>query len=187
MAAESKRPRRDAKVAANVDQTNWRVKVRNASKIKFDDDAKRRFIEHFAKHNRKTHACKAAGVCLQTVDIHYEKDPEFAAAYDAAIVEYRDRIMEHAEDLMINGVKTPIIGGKDRDEVVGHKIEYPVNLLAMEMRRVEPGFKDRSEVDLKGGGGVLVVPANAAADEWTKIVEGQNAQTVQPDPPEAAQ
>lgn len=175
------------KKAEKADDTNWRIRIRNAGNIRFDDDAKRRFLEVFAKNNRKSHAAAAAGVCLQTVNNHIENDPEFAAAIENAIVEYRDRIMEHAQELMLEGTDVPLIGGKDKDEVVAYKREYPTNLIAMEMRRVEPGFKDRSEIDLKGGGGVLVVPANAASDEWQKIVEGRNADTVQPDPPEAAQ
>jgi hypothetical protein len=104
-----------------------------------------------------------------------------------ALEQYHARFMEHWDRLVYEGTEEPIIGGQYKDEVVAHKTIFPTNLIAMEARRIEPGFKERSEIDLKGGGGVLVVPANAAPDEWAKIVEGNNAETVQPDPPEAAQ
>jgi len=187
MAAPSKnRPKTAARHAKRADQSTWRTRLQ-AAKIKFDDAAKDRYLTVLAQTGFKSRACMAAGVTRQTVAQHAENDPEFAEAMEEALDKYQARFMEHWDELVYEGVEEPIIGGKDRDEVIAHKRVYPINLIAMEARRVEPGFKERSEVDIKGGGGVLVVPANAAPDEWAKIVEGNNANTVQPDPPEAAQ
>jgi hypothetical protein len=187
MAAPSKhRPETAKRHAARADQTNWRKKLQ-AARLKFDDAAKERYLTVLAATGFKTRAALAAGVSCQTVGTHAENDPDFAEAMQGALEQYHARFMEHWDELVYEGTEEPIIGGKDRDEVIAHKRVYPINLIAMEARRVEPGFKERSEVDIKGGGGVLVVPANAAPDEWAKIVEGENANTVQPDPPEAAQ
>lgn len=178
------RPKTAAKHAARADQSNWRTKLQ-AARLKFDDEAKERYIAVLATTGFKTRAAMAAGISCQTANNHIENDPDFAEAVDDALSRYHARFMEHWETLVYEGTEEPIIGGPDRDEVVATKRIYPINLIAMEARRVEPGFKERSEIDLKGGGGVLVVPANASPDEWQKIVEGQNAETVQPDPPEA--
>lgn len=187
MAAPSKhRPKTAARHAKRADQSTWRTKLQ-AARIKFDDAAKERYLTVLGQTGFKSRACMAAGVTRQTVAQHVENDPDFAEAVEEALDRYQARFMEHWDELVYEGVEEPIIGGKDRDEVIAHKRVYPINLIAMEARRVEPGFKERSEVDIKGGGGVLVVPANAAPDEWAKIVEGNNANTVQPDPPEAAQ
>jgi len=185
MAAPSKhRPKTAARHAARADQTNWRTKLQ-AARLKFDDAAKERYLTVLAATGFKTRAAKAAGVSCQTVATHVENDPDFAEAMQGALEDYHARFMEHWDRLVYEGTEEPIIGGKDKDEVVATKTVFPTNLIAMEARRVEPGFKERSEVDIKGGGGVLVVPANASQDEWQKIVEGRNAETVQPDPPEA--
>lgn len=187
MAAPSKtRPKTAARHAKRADQSNWRTKLQ-ATRLKFDDAAKERYLTVLAATGFKTRAAQAAGVTRQTVATHEENDPDFAEAMQEALDHYHSRFMQHWDTLVYEGTEEPIIGGKDRDEVIAHKRVYPINLIAMEARRVEPGFKERSEVDIKGGGGVLVVPANAAPDEWAKIVEGNNANTVQPDPPEAAQ
>lgn len=187
MAAPSKhRPKTAARHAARADQTNWRKKLQ-AARLKFDDAAKDRYLTVLAKTGFKTRAALAAGVSCQTVATHAENDPDFAEAMQGALEQYHARFMEHWDTLVYEGTDEPMIGGKDKDEVVCYKKVYPTNLIAMEARRVEPGFKERSEIDIKGGGGVLVVPANADPDEWQKIVEGRNAETVQPDPPEAAQ
>ena len=180
------RPKTAARHAARADQTNWRTKLQ-AARLKFDDAAKERYLLVLAQTGFKTRAALAVGVSCQTVATHAENDPDFAEAMQGALDQYHARFMEHWDTLVYEGMDEPIIGGKDRDEVIATKKVYPINLIAMEARRVEPGFKERSEIDLKGGGGVLVVPATADPDEWAKIVEGQNAQTVQPDPPEAAQ
>lgn len=186
MAAEQtkKRPNKAARDAARADQSTWRHKMQ-AARLKFDDKAKDRYLTVLAATGFKSRAAMAAGVSRATVDNHLEADPDFAEAVQEALDNYHARFMEHWETLVYEGTEEPIIGGPDRDEVVATKRIYPINLIAMEARRVEPGFKERSEIDLKGGGGVLVVPANASPDEWQKIVEGQNATTVQPDPPEA--
>lgn len=187
MAAPSKhRPKTAKRHAARADQTNWRTKLQ-AARLKFDDAAKERYLEVLGHTGFKTRAAMAAGISCQTANNHIENDPDFADAVEDALARYHSRFMEHWESLVYEGTEEPIIGGKDKDEVVAYKKVMPINLIAMEARRVEPGFKERSEVDIKGGGGVLVVPANAAPDEWAKIVEGENANTVQPDPPEAAQ
>lgn len=179
------RPKTAERHAKRADQTNWRTKLQ-AARLKFDDAAKDRYITVLAATGFKSRACMAAGVTRQTVAHHAENDPDFAEAMEEALDRYHARFMEHWDKLVYEGTEEPIIGGPDRDEVVAYKKVMPINLIAMEARRVEPGFKERSEIDLKGGGGVLVVPANASQDEWQKIVEGRNAETVQPDPPEAA-
>lgn len=185
MAAPSKnRPKTAARHAQRADQSTWRTRLQ-AAKLKFDDAAKDRYLTVLAQTGFKSRACMAAGVTRQTVAQHVENDPDFAEAVEEALDKYHARFMEHWDRLVYEGTEEPIIGGKDKDEVVATKTVFPTNLIAMEARRVEPGFKERSEVDIKGGGGVLVVPANASQDEWQKIVEGRNAETVQPDPPEA--
>lgn len=186
MAAEQTKrfPKKAARDAARADQSNWRKKLQ-AARLKFDDVAKRRYLDTLAATGHKSCACQAAGTVRSTVDRHLENDPDFAEAVEDALLAYHSRFMKHWDMLVHEGVDEPIIGGKDRDEIVGYKKVYPTNLIAMEAKRVEPTFKERSEVDIKGGGGVLVVPANTTSDEWQKIVEGKNADTVQPDPPEA--
>lgn len=151
----------------NVDMSNWRQKMKE-ERVKFDDDRKEVFLNHFRQRNRLGEAAKAAGVTGATVRKHLENDPDFFEAFEEARLDYKDQFMDHVQNLMLEGIREPIFGGQFKDEEVGQKVTYPTNLIAMEMRRVEPEYKERVEIDAKVQGGVLAVPADAGMSvaEW---------------------
>lgn len=165
-------PRKTAPVVGKgsgrkVKLANWRTEIQ-ASRLKFDDDAKARFLEHFRQFGRMGQAAEAAGVGGNTVRSHLDKDPDFAEAFQDAKDAYRDRVHETAYAVAVEGIDEPIIGGEFKDEVVAYKKVYATNILAMELKRVDPGYKERSEVDMNVRGGVLVAPAQCSPDEWIK-------------------
>ena len=149
----------------NVDQSSWRQELKER-RIKFDDDAKKRFLDVYREFNLMMRAAEAACVSLQTVKNHLENDPEFAELFEEAKESYKDRVLEHHRNLAFNGITNDVFAGKDGDKV-GTKTEYPIQLVAMEVKKVDPSYKERSEIDLKtNGGGVLVAPAGMTAEEW---------------------
>lgn len=157
----------------------WRQKLQ-ASKIKFDDLKKAIYLNHLRKYGRKMQACRAAGVSLDTVNDHLNNDPEFLKAREEALAEYADVVQQLAWKLM-NGVAKPIVGGKFKDEVVATEMVHATNLLAMEMRKTDPAYKERSEVDVNNkGGGVLVVPAGISPEEFVRQEEARNANKTEP-------
>jgi hypothetical protein len=163
-----------------VDQTNWRTKLMT-NRIKFDDAAKRTFLEHFAKTNRLMEACAVAGVTRHCVHDHQRNDPDFAEAYEDAKQRYRDSLHQHAEDLIFNGVEKPVIGGRNKDIIIATTVEYPIPLLQMELKRVDPDYKDRQVVENTGGGsGVVLIPAHMDAEDWIKEQMEKNAQRKDP-------
>lgn len=148
-----------------VDQAKWRKEVIE-SRIKFDDLAKGRFLELYARDGNFRSAAKACGVAYSTVKLHIDTDPDFAEAVFEAKEDYKDRVITHAQSLIFDGVKEPIFGGQFKDEHVGDKVTFPTNLLAMEMKRVEKGYHERSEVDVTVKGGVLLIPQGETVDTW---------------------
>lgn len=163
---------------ARADMAGWRKKVQ-ASKLKFDDVQKGIYINVLSKTGRRQQAADAAGVCYQTVMVHRENDPEFEASFQAALGTWADTIHKLAMKLM-EGVKKPIVGGKDKDVIVAHELVHATNLLAMEMRRTNAEYKERSEIDLKHGGSVLIAPAEMTPEEWIKQQEAKNADRKEP-------
>ena len=162
-----------------ADQRNWRVKLL-ASRIKFDDPAKEIFLREFAKHGRAKHAASDAGVSVLTVLNHRKNDPDFAQAYDEASAAYRDKFVEKAiQDLAYKG--TPIMKvNQVTGEVYEERRDHPVRLLELELKRVDPSFRDKHEVALTGGGGVLVVPAAMTPAEWVKDQAKKNEDRMNP-------
>ncbi len=157
----------------SLDMTNWRVKLM-ASRIKFDDERKKIFLEHFSKTSRVGEACQVAGVNNQTVLYHYKNDPDFAESYEAAKLKYRDSLQALAEDLIFNGVEKPIIGGRNKDMIIATTIDYPIPLLQMELKRVDPDYKDRQVVENVGSGAVVLIPAHMDPEQWIKEQMAKN-------------
>lgn len=150
-----------------ADQSNWRVKLR-AQSIKFDDEQKETYLVAISEHGRRTDAARSANVCPQTVANHLKNDPDFARAFDNAIGEYRDKVRGVAQKLALEGVEEPIIGGQFKDTVVATKLVYATNILAMEMRRTDPEYRDKqTEAVTDEAQGVLVAPAEVdSLEAW---------------------
>ena len=145
---------------AKSDMSTWRKKLQ-ASKVTFDDTRK-------GIYRRKMQSARAAGVAASTVLDHYNNDKVFAEAVEEALKEWADEVHQLAWKLM-QGVKKPIVGGKFKDEIITHELVHATNLLAMELKKTDPAYKERSEVDLNNkGGGVLLVPAGMKPEEFIK-------------------
>jgi hypothetical protein len=162
-----------------VDTIAWRKELR-IQRIKFDDPAKQRFLEEFSKWNLMTPSAAAAGVSLQTVQNHLKNDEEFIAAFENCKINYRDRVIAHGQKLIFDGIEEPIIGGEFRNEIIAHKQVIFPNLVAMEMRKVDPDYKDRKELDHKNTGGcVIVAPSGMTAEEWIISEQESNKKTAE--------
>jgi hypothetical protein len=160
-----------------ADQTNWRRNL-IASRIKFDDPSKAIYLAAIAEHGRKGDAAKAAGVSLQTVNNHLENDPDFLAAFEAARISYRDKVVSHAANLALEGIP------RKRLDKEGNTIEewreYPVRLVELELKFVEPEYREKQVLDVNAAGGVLVAPATVTPTEWAAAQAKANAEKRNP-------
>ena len=87
-----------------ADQSDWRKKLK-ASRIKFDDPAKARYLAELERTGRRGMAAQAAGVCNETVNRHIKDvDPDFAAACTSAEQAFADRICNKIEVEAVEGV-----------------------------------------------------------------------------------
>ncbi len=143
------------KTRPRSDQIGWRVKLQQ-SRLKFDDDQKQIFLQELALHGLKGRASEAAGVCPNTVSKHIKNDPEFEAAVNESVESYRDKFVDHAMTLAYDGIEVKKYN-KDGD-LVEERRDYPIPLILAELKRVEPGYRDKQTIDLNARGGVLVVP-----------------------------
>lgn len=161
-------------VGVNADQTTWRVKLQQ-SRLKFDDDQKHVYLSQLGKHGMKGRAAEEAGVSQLTVLKHAENDPDFAEARAQATVKYRDKFVDHITDLSLNGVLIEKFN-KDGD-LLERRQEYPIPLIMMEGKRVEPNYRDKQVIDLDDlPGGVLVVPAAMSPEAYVKASEERVAE-----------
>lgn len=148
--------------------------------IPFTAERKQHYLEMLRSHETlggcRALCAEAVGISLSTLQHHLKVDQAFAEAYEDAIQAFIDQNMfvkalERARD----GVERPIIGGKDRDQVVATERVYSDSLMLAMLRAHRPEFKDKGDgpggaggsFGTPGGGGVMVIPsAPANIADW---------------------
>jgi hypothetical protein len=97
--------------------------------------ARRRLLERLAAGDTVAAACKAAGVNKTTVYDWRHRDPDFDAAWlaavDAGVVATLDQLADEARRRAVDGVRRPVYQGGVQ---VGETIEYSDCLLALLLR-----------------------------------------------------
>jgi len=109
--------------------------------------ARERFLHWLRLGWSVTAARQFAGLAKETVYKHRERDPAFAAAWEAALEEGTDRLEDEAVRRAVHGVKDPIVY---EGKIVGARLKYSDVLLItlLNARRPEK-FKYRAEVTEK--------------------------------------
>lgn len=130
----------------------------------FTDELKAAFLEEMAEHGRLQTACAAVGISQTTVRKHREIDEVFAELYAEALDTYRDRLVGHHQDLVFNGTTRR---SYDRNgNVVSEEQIYPIRLIELELKKVDPAYRDKQEIGVNVTGGVFLAPANHTIEDW---------------------
>ncbi len=115
---------------------------------------KEQFLKAFAVQGTKLHAAQAAGVARPTVDSWLKNDPEFRAAFGAA--------MEDSVDMLEHAGRVRAVAGVTRtvyyqDKPIGTRTEFSdtMNIFLLKGRRPEV-FRERYELGGLGGGPVEI-------------------------------
>lgn len=159
------------------DEGNWRVRI-ISQRDKLDERAKGVFIEEYSKHGRMGHAAQSAGVGTQTIRRHMTADKDFGEACLEAEHMYRDRLIQHHQNLVFDGTTKKTY---DRLGVlVSEEQVFPIRLIELELKKHDEGYRDKREVELKVTGGVLIAPPEVASvDDWedrfsnNKVIDGE--------------
>lgn len=146
-----------------VDQSNWRKKLQT-SRIKFDDEQKDIYLKHLAETGLKGASANKVGVSLLTVKNHRENDPDFMDAYEQALEDYRDRVVDHHTNLIFEGELKKRYN-KDGD-LVEETRTYPIRLIELELKKVDPSYREKQQIEVAHAGGVLVAPAEMTPNDW---------------------
>lgn len=152
-------------------EINMEILQLSQDPTKFDEAAKQRALLALSVFGTVTKACQAAGVCLQTILNHRKKDKEFAQAWEEAKQIFKDQLEMKAYELAVEGIPMPIIGGKDRDEIITWVKKYEPRLIELILKRHIEDYRDQSKVDHNVSGGVLVVNARPSQEEFLRRAE----------------
>lgn len=142
----------------------WRTRIK-MSRHKFGEREKEIFLLEYGKWGRMGESAAAAGVSTQTVRKALDDDEEFAEALIMQETEYRDKLLGHHQDLLFNGTQKE---SYDRNgQLVSRETIYPIRLIELELKKHDPGYRDKQEIKHEHTGGVLVAPAEMKSiEDW---------------------
>lgn len=120
----------------NLFPTKWK---------QFDDEPRGIYLAHLAQCGRHATAARLTGVGYHTPLRHRKEDPEFAAQCEAAMQIYIDALHEEAYRRAVDGIDEEYY--HKTGEVSCVKTKYSDTLLLALLKRHDPGFKDRVEID----------------------------------------
>lgn len=154
-------------------------------KGKWTPTARAIFLERFAQTGVWYHSAHDAGLCGDTVRHYMKTDKSFAEEVERARQAYRELLENAAHRRAVHGVPRPIIGGRNKDQVVAIETVYSDGLLQFLMRANDrEKYGDQVKVDNTHRGGVLVVSPNVTdSTSWEQMAalsQGPTGAVVQP-------
>lgn len=112
------------------------------------------FLSELAERGNVTDAARAAGIPRRSAYEWRGADPDFAAAWDAALDEAADTMEREAWRRAIEGVEKPVfgsLGGKSGSGEIGRVQEYSDTLLIFLLKGARPE-KYRERIDARHSG-----------------------------------
>lgn len=141
------------------------------------------FLKYVSKTGNPVQSAKLAKCRWGSIQSLVRLVPEFADMFEVAKASFAEALHSEAVRRAVKGWDEPVIGGRNRDQVVAHVKRYDSRLMELLLKRHDPLFKDQNEATVKITGGVLVVPGiSSSQDDW----EQMHNQISAPPPPGAS-
>ena len=122
--------------------------------ITFTPELKAKYLEHYRANGcLRASAAEQVGVRLRCIEHHRTIDPEFRESMDEIKAQYVEQnYVTKAREYALEGVEEPIIGGKERNEIVAYKRNVSPDMLKFLIRRDDPSFREGADRRDEDGG-----------------------------------
>jgi len=147
----------------------WRERWLEKNK-KLTSEVKGDFLWELSRCGLKTRAAELCGISVQVVEQTSKEEKEFASAMTESLEEYASWLQNKARGQFVEGLDTYKV---NKGEVVMHNgkevIEkvFPNNpMMQMELKRVNPAYREKTEIDLNVQSAVLVAPSLSKVQDW---------------------
>jgi hypothetical protein len=112
--------------------------------VSFTAMLKEVFITAYAQCGQIQRSCDAVGITWKSYMRERQRDPEFAERCDEAERRYADALIVELRRRAVDGWEEPVVGGRNRDEIVAYVKKYDSNLLLAELRKRVPEYKENA-------------------------------------------
>lgn len=121
----------------------------------FDETKRNEFLMALAESGNISYACRRVGVPRTTLDKYRNENAEYNEFMDDALAYYADTVVGAAHQRAVHGYTVPIVGGRNKDEIVAHEVRYSDSLMAMMLKTVDPRFNPTQKVEVSGQAGLI--------------------------------
>ena len=112
------------------------------------------FLNVVAETGCVSDACKAIQVSRKTVYGWREADGEFCSDWKYALEDYKDKLQKEADRRAVEGVDHPVTY---MGMITATYKDYSDQLLLARLKRLDPEYKDRQQVEHTGDVGLRVI------------------------------
>lgn len=160
---------------------DWRAHMQGQRQAQFNDRRKAIYLHALSMFGRKSHAARAAGVSMSTIQNHRNADVDFSEAEEFALEHYLDHLREAVYEQGVVGIMQPMID--KNGSIAAYRREMSPQLLLAEIKKFDPDYRDNRKIDLNVNGqmqhGVLRMPSAPSVEDWEKkaesLTDAQNA------------
>lgn len=132
---------------------------------KFDAELRLRFLQLYSLCGQIQRSAQECGISPTTVRKLAKKDPDFAEAMAEALCDYKEAVERELVRRAVLGYDEPVY---QKGEQVGTIRKHSDRLLELLIKKLDPSYKEKAEVDVNVTGGVLAIPATESKDDWAK-------------------
>lgn len=109
-----------------------------------------KFFEALESTGRYSAAARAVGWSQLELSRYRKQNPDFQVLCDLALEGYADVFIQEAQRRAVKGTKKPIVGGRERDKIVAHEMQYSDRLMELFLKRGDPTFNEKSKLEIEG-------------------------------------
>lgn len=158
-----------------LDMTGFTKMYKDLKKVKITDELKDAYCDRLLVHGKKTIAAIEVGLHYNTVREHAKIDPGFQEAIAEALAARSQRIVDGLEESALNGEVS--LGYDKEGNLISEKVVFETPLRMAMLKRHDPEYVDRKEIEHTHRGGVLVVPGRLTMESWRELFEKKNDPT----------
>lgn len=134
----------------------------------------KRFFERLVETGRPTESALFAGYSRSTAYKYREEDESFREQWDDALAIYQEKLEAEADRRAVEGTAKPVF---HNGEQCGEIQQYSDTLLMFRLKKLDPSYRERHEVEHKGKvSAVMVVPGIASVEDWNQAAQDQQRQ-----------
>lgn len=132
-------------------------------------ESQERFIQAYLKEGTIFHACLAAGISRSCHRKWIKEDKDYSALFDEAYQAYTELMEREADRRAMEGLKVPV--GFYQGQASEYVKQYSDILLIFRLKRRDPQYRDRYDVNHSGSLGVVEKKVDDDLEsnvDWTK-------------------